>query len=260
MDQDTVAKPAKARPARVLPTERIAFPKQLDLLRAYGALGQGGAVALKDAAEMVRLNPTTATLANGFFVDNGLLQKGDGGRLVPGPDTIAYARAFQWNPESAARKLEPALASSWFAAALIPRLRYGAQSEEQAIAVLAEASAAGPTYKAQLRMILEYLKAAGMIELDASGTYFAGRSVTHTADKAGSPSHSLGEPPGVQRAPSVSTAFIQPTDGVVQFQVSVKVEMAEFSGWPADRIAAFFGGIAQVLAAKGAIERGAAGD
>ncbi len=120
MEPDVVAKSAKTRPTRVLPTERIAFPKQLDLLRAYGALGQGGAVALKDAAEMVKLNPTTATLANSFFVDNGLLQKSDGGRLVPGPDTIAYARAFQWNPESAARKLEPALTSGWFATTLIP--------------------------------------------------------------------------------------------------------------------------------------------
>src|SRR5262245_6781585 len=99
MEPETTAKPSKARPTRVLPTERIAFSKQLDLLRAYGALGQGGAVGLKDAADVVKLNPTTATLANSFFTDNGLLQKGEGGRLIPGPETIAYARAFQWNSE-----------------------------------------------------------------------------------------------------------------------------------------------------------------
>lgn len=49
--------------------------------------------------------------------------------------------------------------------------------------------------------------------------------------------------------------FSAPTEGVVQFHVSVKVDMNEFEGWQPERIAAFFGGIAQVLSAKGAIER-----
>jgi hypothetical protein len=54
--------------------------------------------------------------------------------------------------------------------------------------------------------------------------------------------------------------FTQPTEGVVQFHISVKVEMAEFSNWKPDRIAAFFGGIAQVLAAKAAVEKNAGGE
>lgn len=49
--------------------------------------------------------------------------------------------------------------------------------------------------------------------------------------------------------------FPSPTEGVVQFHVSVKVDMKEFAGWEADRITAFFNGIAQVLAAKSAIEK-----
>ena len=51
------------------------------------------------------------------------------------------------------------------------------------------------------------------------------------------------------------TTFSQPTEGTVQFHVSVKVDMAEFAGWEPARITSFFGGIAQVLAAKGAIEK-----
>jgi hypothetical protein len=35
----------------------------------------------------------------------------------------------------------------------------------------------------------------------------------------------------------------------------VKVNAQDFAGWSPDRITAFFGGIAQVLAAKGALER-----
>ena len=54
---------------------------------------------------------------------------------------------------------------------------------------------------------------------------------------------------------TVSTVFSQPADGLVQFNVSVKVDMREFAGWAPERITAFFGGIAQVLAAKGSIEK-----
>ena len=51
--------------------------------------------------------------------------------------------------------------------------------------------------------------------------------------------------------PMVSKAFKLPTDGIVQFHVSVKVNMAEFAGWEPSKIQAFFSGIAKVLAANG---------
>ena len=54
---------------------------------------------------------------------------------------------------------------------------------------------------------------------------------------------------------TVATAFATPTEGVVQFHVSVKVDMKEFAGWEPERIASFFSGIAQVLAAKGNVEQ-----
>lgn len=57
---------------------------------------------------------------------------------------------------------------------------------------------------------------------------------------------------------TISTAFTQqPTEGVVQFHISVRVDMGEFANWRPDRIAAFFGGIATVLAAKAAVEKDA---
>ena len=37
--------------------------------------------------------------------------------------------------------------------------------------------------------------------------------------------------------------------------MSVNVTMSEMSGWQADRIAALFAGVAQVLAAKGNVEQ-----
>lgn len=47
------------------------------------------------------------------------------------------------------------------------------------------------------------------------------------------------------------------TENVVSFDISVRVSMAEFATWRPERISAFFGGIASVLAAKGRIEEDA---
>jgi hypothetical protein len=58
---------------------------------------------------------------------------------------------------------------------------------------------------------------------------------------------------------AVVTSFAAPTEGIVQFHVSVRVDMGEFKGWAPERIAAFFGGIAQVLAAKGKVEESVSG-
>ena len=44
-------------------------------------------------------------------------------------------------------------------------------------------------------------------------------------------------------------------EGAMRFNVSFTVDMAEMANWRADRIAAFFAGIAQVLAAKAEVEK-----
>lgn len=55
--------------------------------------------------------------------------------------------------------------------------------------------------------------------------------------------------------PIVQTAFTQAPEGKVQFFVNINVDITEISRWSPDRIAAFFTGLAQVLAAKGSIEK-----
>ena len=73
----------KARPRQVLATARIRFEKQLDLLRAYGASSgpERRAVTNRQAAGLVKMKESTSTHANAFFVDTGLLSRGEGGFL-----------------------------------------------------------------------------------------------------------------------------------------------------------------------------------
>jgi len=256
-----------AKPTKTLPTSRIAFAKQMDILRAYAAASGPGnrLVTLREVSDIVKMATGTVTIANPFFVECRLLFRTEGMGLTPSPAVMEFARAFEWNRETAAHKLAPPLSQMWFAEALLPRLAFADITEEEAITVLAEKSAAPPDYKTQLRLILDYLEASGLIRRE-DGRIKAGskaasasqpvpekKTVEHEDKKDQAPvsPHASLSP----TAGRVNTAFTQPTQGVVNFHIDVRMDMTEFAGWTPDRIAAFFNGIALVLSAKAGVEK-----
>ncbi len=86
----------------------------------------------------------------------------------------------------------------------------------------------------------------------------AGKSSRYfTADSTRSMAHTEATVAPLAKNAVIATTFSMPAEGIVQFNISVKVNAQDFAGWSPDRITAFFGGIAQVLAAKGALERDA---
>lgn len=254
---------AKVKPSRVLPTDRITFERQLDILRAYAAATDNGnkPTSLEAVAGVLKMVVGTVTLANRFFINVGLLQKNDSG-FLPAPEVVNFLRAYSWNTETASHKLAPLIQTTWFAEALIPKLRFGTLEEEQAITSLAEASGAEPEYRKQLRMLIDYMVAAGLIQRDGNMIKLA-QSTTPTAEAPPPPQSSVEQPQmsvtETQNRNRVLTAFTQTPEGSVNFNIQIRVGMEEFSGWGADRIAAFFAGLAQVLAAKAKIEKDAAG-
>lgn len=251
-------RPVKARPARPLPTTRISFPRQLDVVRGWAiASGPEGNVVVSNSkvGEIVGMQSDTVTLANAFFADVDLIRKTDGG-YVPSPHTLAYSQAYNWAPEEAAHKLAPPLSAAWFGQALLPRLSFAPLTEDHAIQALAEAAKASPEYRPQLELILDFMEAAGVILRDGGhvrvgpmGNAGSVQTTTEAPREATQPS----SPQPVQRT-AVTTAFTQ-TEGQIQFSVNFRLSMSEFAGWSSDRIAAFFNGIAQVLAAKADVEK-----
>jgi len=257
----------RAKPVKVVPTERLNIAKQLDIVRAYAAASiSGKPVTNADVGAIVNLKPETVALGNTFFVDIGFLTKAESGNgFLPSAEVIAFQRAHEWNPETAAHKLAPKIGASWFAIALMPRLAFRALEDDEALEVLADTAAAGPDYKPNLKLCIEYLVATGLMQRD--GTML--KAVKSTA--AAFPSSNGGDQqpkPPQPREPTtmmptpptavVSTSFeAQPIHGgIVRFHVNVDVDMSEFKDWQPDRILAFFNGIAQVLAAKADVERG----
>lgn len=247
-----------SKPSRTLPTNRIAFPKQLEILRAFEA-ASGPArkpVSLTQVAGLAKLAAQTLSLANPFFLDVGLTRKVEGG-FLPSDAVHEYALAFQWNPETAAHKLAPPFFDHWAWNALRPSLQMSRElSERDALSVLSSASNAAPDYRPNLLLLLSYLDAAGLVEYD--GTAVRGRTnqpLQASWPEALDPADARPKQSSPGQSPTVvSSSFAQHPEGRVQFVVSVSVDMSEFGSWRADRIAAFFSGIAKVLAAKADVE------
>ncbi|MEN3334958.1 MAG: hypothetical protein V7641_4323 [Blastocatellia bacterium] len=255
-------KTLRPKPQKPLPTPRIAFTKQLDILRGYAHASGTEAKPVKqnELAAIVNMHPNTITMANGFFAEIGLIQKGGGGYL-PAAEVINYANAYDWNTEKAGHQLAPIIGTSWFAKHLMPKLSMRSMEEDQAITDLANAALAGTEYRPHLRMLLDFLEASGLIQRDNGRITKASTSLVTPPPTERPHAQATPEPRETQSGKStVTTSFSQPTEGVVRFNVSVRVDMAEFAGWKPDRIAAFFQGIAQVLAAKGSIEKDASMD
>lgn len=245
------------RGSKPLPTIRIAFNKQLDLLRAYGAASgiERKPVSLTKAAEMVGLAPATTSLANGFFVDARLLQKVEGPQpqFIPSQAVLDFAAAHQWKADAPAAKLGPLLTDTWAYQALEPRLRYsGDIPENQAIQLLAEACGATTDYRPNLLIILQYLEAAGLLTRDGQTV----RRIDRAAVGA------MPEPQGEVTTPNVTIVERTTrrdggsggpgrTEGQIRFAISFNIDVAELRGWSADRIATLFEGISKVIAANG---------
>ncbi|HEV8642347.1 MAG TPA: hypothetical protein VGV13_14715 [Methylomirabilota bacterium] len=254
---DGSAKTKKQRPTKILPTERITHSKQLDLLRAYAAVyaTTPKPVTNNDVSEIVNLTASTVSLANAFFADTGLMTRAEGG-YVPSADVVNYQRAYQWNKETASHKLAPMISETWFAKALTPRLSFQAMEENEAIATLAEVSAAGREYRPQLKICVDYMVSAGLVQRDGTMLNIVRAGAPTSAAPNGGPmTQTEVKDPPLSKTAAIATTFSTPVEGIVQFNVSVRVNMQEFAGWQPDRIAAFFSGLAQVLAAKGAIEK-----
>lgn len=248
-------KTSSTQPTRKLPTDRIAFQKQLDILRAYGALSQGGtrAVPVKEVAEMVGMSATTVPLMNTFMLDNDFVQK-SGTDFVPHRALIEFAQAHSWNAETATRKLGSLIRQTWFGNRLHSRLSYSAMQSEQAVHDLAAQISASPSCKAQIELLIDYAAKSGLVRRDGSALSLGEEAGSQpmeqpVTEKLAPEPETKSDPLPRPQQGSVATGFMS-AEGGVQFSVLIKVDMKEMAGWTPDRIAAFFSGLAQVLAAK----------
>jgi hypothetical protein len=203
------------------------------------------------------MSHNTINIATPFFVDAGLLSRTDRGRLVPSEAVVEFSRATQWSPDTAAHRLGPVIQRSWFGQIITRMVSVQRRSVEDVLTDLGGAANAGPGERSQLELLITYAAAAGLVVRDGGmiGQAMPGGAIAPAEAVAG-PIAPEPETPSV----GVTSNFRRDeTENVVSFDISVRVRMSEFAGWRPERISAFFGGIASVLAAKGRMEEDAGG-
>ena len=248
-------KSEKAKPKHVLPTSRISFQKQLGLLRAWGAASgtNHSVVTTPEVATVFGIHPGTASLANPFFEKSRLLKRSGRG-FLPAPEIVAFNSAHKWQPEAAAQKLGVIFRQTWFANCLLPRLAFNSLTEVEAVNILGEAAVAEQESKPQLKMLLEFLQASGVIRREGNNIFLGNEDgdLQQNGETAGTQEQQKQAlEPGANASSFPPAPQSSTPQGGVQFSISMKVDMKELSGWQPDRIAKFFEGIAKVLAAKG---------
>lgn len=259
-DQPAAAEaPADEKPKlnKKLPTDRIKVSRQFDLLRAYASASGNGQrpVHYSEAAKLLQMNPGTAGMLNGFLVENGFVER-SGNNFIPATAVNEYARAYSWNPESAARKLLPLMRASWFGQIFERTLSFRPMRETEVIEALAQDAAAGPDYKAQLGILIDYAEIAGLLRREGDQVILIHEAIGDTAEptaRESQQSKGVEAPRAVLASPFAMSGIS--SDGTIQFHISVKVSMAEFAGWSAEQMTAFFGGIAQMLAAQEKVQK-----
>lgn len=265
---DTATAP-EARLTRPIPTDRLSFPNQLNVIRAYGLAATDGARVVTGAelGRLTGLNPSSTALNNSFLADIGLITKAGQG-YMPNADVIAYARAHGFSPGGdAAYRLAPTLRKTWFGDLLVPRLLMGRPTtEQQALADLAVHVAANDDHRQRLTTIIEYMVATGLVIREGAALRAGPTARPDGMPAATEPTQTpTAEVSTMDRAPvaqqsqsRVQTAYSSVPQGGIEFTVAVNVNMLEMATWKPEAVAVFFEGIAKVISAKAMVERDSA--
>lgn len=231
-----------------LPTDRVGFDRQLEVLRAYGAIAADEGKTGAEVAKAVGIHAASVSVCNPFFTESGLIERSGVGNKASA-DVAAYHRAMGWEASTAGEKLAPTLRNTWFWKAIAPRLSLKPMEEADALKVLAEACGAGKKYRGQLALILDYAATGGLVIRDGS-VIRQGPQANPGVEPVSPPKPKVDEaaPQGeVQPPPPPRT---QAKGQLISFDVSIQLNHEDIAGWSPDQIKEFFNGVALVIGAR----------
>jgi hypothetical protein len=247
--QQPQPKEKRPEPQETLPTDRVAFGKQMQFLLAYAAASENGTkgVSNETVAELVKMKSSTVSLANAFFVKSGFLTR-SGREYIPAKEVLEYKIATGWNDPNAAHKLAPLIERTWFAQALRSKLEMRGVEESEAIGDLAQRAVVTRDYEPQLRTMIEYMTVGGVVRKEGTLLILNRKDPASFAESAADrkeerPKEAAPPQPAANSGPFMGR-------GSISLAVNIEVDMAEVATWCPERIAAFFSGLAAVVAAK----------
>jgi len=169
----------------VLPTDRVKFDMQVDILRTYARLSGGRRpVNSEQIAKAINVSTNTASLSNGFFVECGWLDRVGRGQYVATEATVQYNRRMEFaGTPSAVNLLADTIMSSWFWLTLEPALREGRLSRTEALVLLSTEANTSPEHRPQLENVLQWLQFLGLIQVE--GDYVLARTSAASSGDVG---------------------------------------------------------------------------
>jgi len=202
------ARAKRTPPSRTLPSDRLAFQKQLAALRAYTVVYESNGnkpVTNNAAGDVINMAGSTLLVTNPFFCEMKLLKRQTGAEtdeaaFVPTPEALTYHKAYEWDPGTAGEKLKGLFERTWFAEALVPRLKFREYEDREALTVLAEACGATKEYEERLKVLLDYMAFAGVIVREGGKI----RTVSgRMAERPAEPAPAVASPDGREPAAAV---------------------------------------------------------
>lgn len=190
--------------AQAIPTNRLTLPKQVEIIRAYGAAyeASGGAVGIEEVTKFVGMAPATVSQTNAFLQDSGILRK-DGRRFVPAAEVQAMNRLYEVNKDKALAKLGPLMERSWFGKLVVPKLKFRPMPEEDVVHELLEAATAEAQHLPQIRMLVDYLVMTGVVERE-NGLLKVRNGYGGEGSAGPEPHAATGAPPSAAGAPGAA--------------------------------------------------------
>jgi hypothetical protein len=176
LQSDQKTKREKSTLTKVLPTDRIAFDKQVKILQAFAACYESNAakpVSSKLAGETVtpKFSESTLLVAVPFFADIGLLTR-IGGDFVPCPELVAYNQAVSLSASEAKRKLRPVFEKTWFCRLLVPRVQLNPLAVKECVGILAVEATAGADHIGRVEPLINFLELSGIVSITGTMVSF----------------------------------------------------------------------------------------
>lgn len=262
--------PQRSRPDRGLPTDRLSFDAQQEVLRAFGTLSgpTKRSIDTPTLARAVSASASSAGLCNRFFVGAGWLERESKGKYRATDALLQFNRGRGQDgihETDAVTHLADAASSAWFWQVLAPMLVDGPIPKHHAVLALSQEAGAGVGHEPQLENLLLWLEFIGLIQIE-DGTVTAVESTpsgTSNDDDVGAESsngdRSTAGPPAQEtdkRQPTGGTVqkpttqhTPRRTDFVLSFDVSFRMTAGDLAELSPDQIRALLEAVGQVAAA-----------
>jgi hypothetical protein len=266
-EQGVPARPRASLPrtSRPLPTDRLRFETQIEVLKALAITSDFGkrSVSGEELAAPLSLAPTTAGLNNAFFVDAALATKEGRGQYKPTAITNEFARKHSFDPRAAGIVLAQVLRETWFYTAVGQRLALRPATKAQVIEALAHAVGATKDRQVQLVNLLDWLGYAGLI--DARGEQIVLTTANDEQVETPSSTPDLDPPrepasgPGDTAAAGTTTDARRaarhatgepPPNAVLSMSVDFALTADDLARLDADQIRALFQSVGEIMAIK----------